>query len=87
LTLRLRLALAKRKTLKWGIALGAVLLLLGVWAGYSGGCFGNFAFGGVSCYLWGFPLPEAVLYAIFYGLVSAGILLIFVSILVRYTNA
>jgi len=87
LSLRARIALVgqkKRKLIAIFMVSGAVLVLLGVWAGYSGGCFGNFAFGGVSCYLWGFSVPETVAYAIPWGLMLAGITVIVVSFLVGY---
>jgi len=66
-------------------ALGAILLLLGIWAGYSGGCFGNFAFGGVSCYLWGFQISQTALTVIFWGLITGGIAVMAGSLLVKYT--
>jgi len=88
MSLRARVAVYRRRgqrLLTILTALGAILLLLGIWAGYSGGCFGNFAFGGVSCYLWGFQISQTALTVIFWGLITGGIAVMAGSLLVKYT--
>ena len=66
------------------LVVGALVLLFGIYSGYTNRCLGNFGnFSGVTCSLWGIPVPEAAFWVIGWGLILAGIGILVVAILVR----
>ena len=68
----------------WGImAIGAFVLIFGIFSGSYNGCFGNFAFGGETCTLWGFDVSQTVFYVVGWGLMLAGIVILVVGLIVR----
>ena len=65
---------------------GAFVLLLGLFTGLTSGCFGNFAFGGTTCQLWGIwdlPFSQAVWFTIEWGVIAAGAVIIIIAVLTR----
>ncbi len=64
-------------------AIGALVLVFGIYSGSVNGCFGNFAFGGVSCSLWSIPVPEVVFYIVGWGVIIAGIGILVLGLLMR----
>ena len=66
--------------------IGAFVLLLGLFTGLTSGCFGNFAFGGVTCQLWGIwdlPFSQAVWFAIEWVVIAAGAVILVVAVLTQ----
>jgi len=71
-----------RRTRRRILAVGAIVLLLGVLTMSTYRCFGNFAFGGVTCSLWGItPFPEVAGLIISWGLITAGVVILLVALL------
>ena len=69
--------------------LGGFVVLLGIFTGLTSGCFGNFAFGGVTCQLWGIwdlPFSQGVWFAIEWGVIVAGAAILIVGVLLRKKN-